>query len=161
MSELITVNDMKNAVTRALDNAFPEIPIYGDKINQNLDPPCFFVKLFPVGHKRLLGRRYDRQHTFDIHYFSEKGSEEINDVTEQLFGVMEYIDCNGLIRGTDMRGETVDGVLHFFVSYDFHVLRQRPKSEPMQFMDVKQELKLERSNQDGKFKSQGDSAAGS
>lgn len=128
------------------------MPIYGEEIKQGLDPPCFFVKLFPVAQERQQGRRYIRQHTFDIHYFPRgfdtggvsTANEEMHQLSDTLYGVMEYIDCNGLIRGTGMRHEIVDGVLHFFVSYDFHLLRQRPTSTPMQHMDMKEELKLER-----------------
>ncbi|MFC3788361.1 DUF6838 family protein [Paenibacillus sp. GCM10012307] len=149
MNQLITVNDVRHAVSRALDAAFPDVPIYGEEIKQGLDPPCFFVKLFPVVQERQQGRRYIRQHTFDIHFFprgfetgrTETANEDIHQLSDMLYDVMEYIDCNGMIRGSGLRHEVVDGVLHFFVSYDLHVLRQRPASSPMQAMDMEQELK--------------------
>ncbi|WP_270167581.1 phage tail terminator family protein [Paenibacillus sp. SYP-B4298] len=135
-----------------MDAAYPDVPIYSEEIKQGLDPPCFFVKLFPVAQERQQGRRYIRQHTFDIHYFPRgfdtggagAANEEMHWLSDTLYDVMEYIDCNGLIRGTGMRHEIVDGVLHFFVSYELHLLRQRPASPPMERMDMKQELKYER-----------------
>lgn len=41
-----------------------------------------------------------------------------------MMDILEYIAVGGdLLRGSNMRYEVVDGVLHFFVNYDLHVLR--------------------------------------
>lgn len=134
----ITVNDVRRGVIATLKQNFPNIKIYGEEIKGGFQEPCFFVKVFPVSHIREQGRRYLRAHSLDIHYFpaTEYANEEMHDIAEQLYNVMEYITVTGqLCRGTNMRHEIVDGVLHFFVNYDFHVWREAPEEIKMQTLD--------------------------
>ncbi|RXZ77251.1 hypothetical protein EBB07_33810 [Paenibacillaceae bacterium] len=138
----MVINDVISAMSRALDDRYPDIPIHGEEIKQNLDPPSFFIKLFPVNHTRKLGRRYMRQHTFDVHYFPQgfdaddqvAENEEMHGVAESLYDRLEYIECNGLIRGTKMRHEIINGVLHFFVDYNIHLMRDKKDGPVMQVM---------------------------
>lgn len=132
---VITVNDVRQGVIAALKQNFPNLKIYGEEIKQRFQAPCFFVKIFPVSHTREQGRRFLRAHSLDIHYFpaTEHANEEMHGVAEQLYDVMEYITVNEeLCRGTNMSHEIVDGVLHFFVDYDFHVWREKPEKVKMQ-----------------------------
>ena len=141
---MITINDVRYGVTRTLDNQFPDIPIRGEEIRQNLDPPNFFVKLFPVSNTREFGRRYLRRHSFDIHYFppdptpgqQDDSNHQMHAMAEQLYNSMEYIEINGsLCRGEAMNHEIIDGVLHFFVDYNFHVMRVAPTGPVMQTLE--------------------------
>ncbi|BBI32041.1 phage tail terminator family protein [Cohnella abietis] len=142
---MITVNDVLNGVTRALAEHFPDMPRYGEEIKQGLDAPCFFIKLFPTSQTREVGRRYLRTHTFDIHYFPNPAideNEDAHDIAEQLYSKLEYLLVgNGQCRGTRMRHEVIDGVMHFFVSYDFHIMRPAPQLPKMQ--SIEQEVKLQ------------------
>lgn len=129
---MITVNDVRRGVMAALKKRFPGIKVYGEEIKQGLTAPCFFVKLFPVAQDREVGRRYKRMHAFDIHYFGNS-NDDMHDTAESLYDCMEYIEINrSTFRGVKMRHEIVDDVLHFFVDYDFHVMRQKPKAVKMQ-----------------------------
>ena len=128
---MITVNIVKDGVISTLKQRFPNTKIYGEEIKQGFRAPCFFVKLFPVSQRQVVGRRYKRFHSFDIHYFGES-NEEMHDIADQLYDRMEYIPVNeDLLRGTKMNHEIVDGVLHFFVNYDFHIYKVTPAEEPM------------------------------
>lgn len=132
---MITVNLVRDSIISALDQHFPEVKIYGEEIKQGFKEPCFFVKLFPVSQDQLLGRRYQRSHSFDIHYFAES-NEELHDMAEQLYDKMELISLGGsFIRSTGMRHEIVDGVLHFFVDYNFHLQRSVDPDPLMQSME--------------------------
>ncbi|BFH27038.1 hypothetical protein PMJ1TS6_08010 [Paenibacillus melissococcoides] len=134
MVTMVTVNDVRSGVISALNKLYPDMDIYGEEIKQGLEEPCFFVKLFPMSQDRMQGRRYVRYHSFDIHYFpfsQTDANEEMFEVAEKLLEHMEYIEVAGSIcRGTNMEHEIVDGILHFKVDYDFHVLRQK-KEEPV------------------------------
>ena len=121
----ISVNTIRKAVISKLSSQFPfpEYRIYGEEIAQGFQAPCFFVKLFPVEQTQEIGKRYFRKHLFNIHYFhaSDYANDEMHEMAEKLYELMEYVDVGTLIRGTKMKHEIHNGVLHFFVEYNFHV----------------------------------------
>ena len=138
---MITVNAVRDSVITALDQSFPDIKKYGEEIKQGFEEPCFFVKLFPVSQDQIIGRRYLRNHAFDIHYFA-KTNEALHDMADQLYDKMELIGLDdGLARGTKMRHEIVDCVLHFFVNYNFHVYKESDVVDPMEILTVNNNLK--------------------
>ncbi|NEZ43311.1 hypothetical protein GQA12_17385 [Paenibacillus alvei] len=138
---MVTVNDVRSGVISALNRIYPDMDIYGEEIKQGLEEPCFFVKLFPFSQDREFGRRYKRFHSFDIHYFPRSetdANEEMFEVAEKLLDHMEYIEVAGSIcRGTNMEHEIVDGILHFKIDYDFHVLRRKKDEPAMKTLDQK------------------------
>ncbi|ASS76820.1 hypothetical protein CIG75_18985 [Tumebacillus algifaecis] len=136
----MTSNDVRNGVFGALKERFPEVKRYGEAIKQGLNGPCFFVRLLSAQHDRELDRRYKRAHSFDIHYFASS-NEDAHAVAEQLYDCLEYIIvADGKCRGTRMRHEVVDGVLHFFVDYDFHVMRPTAPQPQMNHLHQKAAL---------------------
>lgn len=136
---IVTINDIRTAVFHQLAERFPDIKRYGEEIRQGFEEPCFFVKLLTAGQTQELGARYMRTHSFDIHYFPEDNSNsEAHDIAERLYDALEVIAYNGVqYRGINMNHEVVDGVLHFFVDYDFHVRRVVPDEPKMG--DIEQE----------------------
>lgn len=139
----ITINDVRNGVFIALKVCFPDFKRYGEEIKQGLTSPCFFVRLLSAQQDREVGRRYKRFHSFDVHYFA-KNNEDAHGVAERLYGCMEYISVGGgICRGHRMRHEIVDGVLHFFVDFDFHVMRSVDPEPPMNRMTLKETLRHE------------------
>lgn len=131
---MITVNIVRDSVITALGQCFPNINAYGEESDQGFEEPYFYVKLFPVSQNQLLGQRYQRNHSFDIHYFAGT-NEALHDMAEQLYDKMELISVDvDLIRGTGMRHQIVDGVLHWFVDYNFQVMRSVEPDPLMQSM---------------------------
>ena len=139
----ITINDVRYAVHAALDVAFPDIPIAGEPIPQNLRPPYFFVQLLEPTHSRELGRRYMRVHPFDVHYFAPgRENAAMYDMADRLTAALEQIMIAGrVVHGTGMRFQVIDGVLHFFVQYSYHVWAPRPEAPAMQTLDVWEGIK--------------------
>lgn len=140
---MATMNDVRNAVIAALYQRFPAVPIYGEDISQGLTEPCFYVKLFPTQHDQSLNRRYRRTHTFDIHYFPEpiQPYKDMHDMSEALTDVLELVPFGtGLLRGSGMNTEIIDGVLHFGVEYTVNLVRPPTSAQNMNTM--KQEAKL-------------------
>lgn len=133
----VTINDVRYAVNAALDAAFPDIPISGEPIPQNLNPPYFFVKLLEPAHTRELGRRNLRVHPFDVHYFAPgRENAAMYDMADRLTEALQQITVAGRpVQGTGMRFQVVDEVLHFFVTYSFHVWVPRPDDPAMQKLD--------------------------
>jgi len=127
----VTVNDVRYAVHTSLDAAFPTIPISGEEIKQNLDPPHFFVRLLEPAHTQELGRRFRRELPFAVRYFSEGGNEDLYAMAETLTAALQRIDVGGRpVAGTNMRFQIVDGVLHFLVDYTLLVWKPAP-DEPI------------------------------
>ncbi|HHY25282.1 MAG TPA: hypothetical protein GX523_00770 [Desulfitobacterium dehalogenans] len=143
----ITVNGVRDSVITLLHQHFPGISTYGEEILQGLDKPCFFVKLFQVSQDQLISQRYQRNHSFDIHYFpaamdegeENRQNEEMHGIAEQLYEKMELIPViggdDGLMRGAKMRHEIIDGVLHFFVDYNFQIIKETTLDPLMQTME--------------------------
>lgn len=137
----VTVNDVVNGVINAIQPVFPNIVIYGEESAQGFTAPCFYVKLFPVEQKRELNRRYVRRHSFDIHYFGTSNTD-MYDKAESLYAVLEYINVNEtMCRGKSMKHEILEGVLHFYVDYDFSIMRPKETVPFMQTMNQEANIK--------------------
>ena len=133
------INELIIGISQALDAAFSDVEIHTDQIKQGLVEPCFFIMLIEPSQEQILGQRYYRENSFDIHYFPRKdNTTEINDVADKLMDTLEYINFDGgLLRGTKMHSETVAGVLHFFVDYNFHTIKDKINDPYMEQLKVK------------------------
>lgn len=137
----VTINDVRDGINAVLDANFPGIDIAGEEIEQGLREPCFFVKLLEGAQEQELGRRYRRYHSFDVHYFGTD-NRTMHTTAEKLYDVLETIAIpGGSCRGTGMRHEIVDRVLHFFVDYNFQVWRPAPVDPDMMVLDQQGGLK--------------------
>ena len=81
--------------------------------------------------KKYISTRYLRKNHFVIQYFPKSvndGDAECNATGEQMFECLEVINVDGFsLRGTEMRFEIVDGVLHFFVDYNSFIRKVKQK----------------------------------
>ncbi|MNB80551.1 hypothetical protein D3C75_273160 [compost metagenome] len=138
MAEQVSFLDVRNAVTAALDMAFPAVPIHGEEIKQNLVASCFFVRLLEPAHTRELGRRARRDHPLVIHYFPPDAApnEDMYAIADQLTAVLAELMVAGQpVIGKGMHFEVVDGVLLFFVTYSFLVFASIPDDPDMRTLD--------------------------
>ena len=73
--------------------------------------------------------------------YIEDHRKQINPIVEQLYFDLEYITLsdNSLLQGDDMSYRITDGILHFKVSYSYHI-RKVHKEDPMQSLTQKQEV---------------------
>lgn len=120
------INNIIDAISEALNAEFGnEYEIYTESVKQGLTKPCFSIFSVNPTMNQFLGKRYFRQNQFCIHYFPSNETDaksESNAVLERLFQCMEYITVNGdCTAGTNMNSEYDDGVLHFFVNFNFFV----------------------------------------
>lgn len=133
------VNNIIDGILIKLDSVFgADSVIYTENIEQDFQEPCFYVKLLSASHKLILNNRYYLQHSFDIHYFpgaTDKNAEMYDAATK--LSALEYITSGGnLIRGTKMNYQTVDGVLHYFVDYNYYAYLSKEEAEKMQTLSV-------------------------
>ncbi|MDR0671885.1 MAG: hypothetical protein LBF64_06185 [Oscillospiraceae bacterium] len=138
------IGDIFDAISARLHGVFgSEYEIYADRdIGQGLTEPCFFIALIQSEQIRKIGGRYYCPSAFDVHYFprADRDNKELHDVSATLFSALEFVETPGgdLIRGTSMRAEVADGVLHFFVSYNMYLLRLEERG-----LDAMDHLRME------------------
>ncbi len=117
------INKLISGISEAIYAEFgAAYKIYKEAVKQGLKEPCFLISCLNPTNEQFLGNRYFRTNQFAVQYFpsTDKVNEECNGVQERLFMALELIDVDGdLTRGTSMHGELTDGVLHFFVNFDF------------------------------------------
>lgn len=138
------INTIIEAISIALNAEFgDDYEIHMEEIKQDLKEPCFFIQCLNPMHELFLGKRYFRRNQFCIQYFpkSEMDSDkECYEVSERLDWCLEYINVDGLMRGTKMKNQIVDGVLNFFVNYDCFLYR-REENAVMGSMEVRTTVK--------------------
>ncbi|MFJ7971319.1 DUF6838 family protein [Psychrobacillus sp. NPDC096389] len=137
------IKDVITAISIKLYETFGEAyEIYTESIEQGFQEPAFFISLLNPDKNQVIGNRYHKTLPFDIHYFG-RGNMDAYGTLDKLMDEMEYIKLlNGsLLRGTKMKGEVVDGVLHFFVHYNFHVYKATDPVPMMEELSIKNDLK--------------------
>ncbi len=130
-------NDMITGIIEKLRATFGDkITIYVDEEKQELNEPCFFVRILSVSQELVIRNRYRRVYSLDIEYHPEerdKVARELESVAETLLMELEYINIgDNLTRGTDIHYEVQDGVLHFFIDFDFFVFKVLDQEEYME-----------------------------
>lgn len=139
-------NDLITGVMTRLRDTFGEdTTVYFDEVKQELNEPCFFVRTLEVSQELVVRNRYRRVYHLDIEYHPEdrqQTAREIADVANAMLMAMEYIHIGeNLTRGTNIRYEVQDKVLHFFVDYDFFVFKVLKEEEYMETLTQTQYVK--------------------
>ena len=130
------INKIIDGICEKLNESFGDgYEIYTELKNQGLKEPCFSVMCVNPISNQVLGNRYFRNNLFSILYFpsSKEPKAECNAVLESLYLALETITVKetllnetvkeSLVRGTNMRGELVDGVLNFLVNFNMFVYK--------------------------------------
>jgi len=113
--------------------------IYTESVEQGLQEPCFSILCLKPSGERELGDRYKRYFPFMITYFpaTEEPMAECNAVCEDLMGLLTDIDTDiGILHGSELSGEVIDGLLQFSAEYRIFVLLQRKAEDGMDGVTV-------------------------
>lgn len=144
------INELISGIAQAIHEEFGnKYRIYKEDVKQGLKTPCFTIYSIDNQRNQELGNRYMSNNMYAVIYYPSSDEiklEEINDVTERLYQCLEYIYPTGSsrsVRGTGMDGKEVDDVLHFLVSYDFHVRYGEPEPVKMQELEHHEQIKPE------------------
>lgn len=133
------------AISIALNQEFgDDYDILMEENRQDLKEPCFFISCLNPSIGRYPGGRYLRRNQFCIQYFPQ--TQDINKeclaVAERLSWCLEEIFMDSdLIRGTGMRYEVIDGILNFFVDYNFFVRKLKNENASMESIESEQNVK--------------------
>lgn len=124
------INSIIDSIGISLNAEFGDkYTIYSESVEQGLKEPCFFISCLNPTNQLFFDKRYFRQNQFCIQYLPENAGNiartSCNDVAERVFNCLEYITVeNDLVRGTQMKCEIIDDVLHFFVNYDMFIYKK-------------------------------------
>ena len=115
---------IRNAVIGKLKTAFPDHKIYGEKVEQGLKKPCFFITILPGDVIELNKSMQQREITIDIQYLSEEETNAKNvEMVDSLNDLFRSIAFDGMkVNIVERRFEIVDDILHFFLDLDFIVM---------------------------------------
>ncbi len=95
--------------------------IYTESVEQGFKEPCFSILCLDGSGEKKAVTRHKRTQLFIVRYFPASEEEpiaECNEVMERLYELLSIIDAGGVkIRGKEMKGKVVDGVLQFQVTY--------------------------------------------
>lgn len=140
----VTFLDVRNAVTQALQAAFPDIPVYGEEPDQTQDSPRLYVRLPEGTHTQEMGRRFRRENPVVVRYNPSGAlpNEDMYAMAERLTAELQQVSLSGRpLTGRDMRFEIAEGVLMFYVTYSFVVAAQEPADPAMQTLDHREGIK--------------------
>ena len=124
------VNDFFDWITIALHDEFgDDYKLYVEEVEQNLFKPCFVVSTLNPMVTAKSPVKYQRVIPIVIYYFTGKedtvdAKKDCFNIAERLWERLEYL-TNGEItlRGDSISWEMIDGVLQFFITYKFDVIR--------------------------------------
>lgn len=119
---LVVIKDVMDAIAIRLHEVFgDEFEINQEDVVQGLKEPCFLITLVDYSKEPLLQSRSKRLVPFDILFFPSKGKVQCYEIADQMMNELELITLldGDVMHGTKMKAEVVDGVLHFFVNYNF------------------------------------------
>lgn len=141
------INEIQNGIASVLFKSF-KYPIYIDEIKADAQFPCFVIETLNTEQTHIMDIRYSRRNDFDIMFFIsdddyiEAQQEQINPITEDLYFDLEYITLSdgSLLNGIDMSHRITDGILHFKVSYEYHILKNKHNTDPMLTLHQNQEV---------------------
>lgn len=141
------INGIIKAMSVALNTEFnasaDAYEIYDKEIPQDLVEPAFYIQAINPSTSLFLGKRYLKRNYMVVQYFPVSKTdyqEECNSIAERLLWCLEWITCSGdtrPIRGSNMHYEVVDGVLNFFVDYEFFI-RKVEEVDEMALLEIKQ-----------------------
>ncbi|WP_413778131.1 DUF6838 family protein [Caproicibacterium sp. XB1] len=137
------INDIISAIA-AVASAEKAVPVYDSEAEQDFNPPCFFVQSLELNTAPQIMAQEARTQPFDIQYFPEEseGRNSLYTLAEQLAESLQVLTLQDgtKMRGTKLRWQIQDNVLHLFANYDV-LLRRTENAEKMQSLTQKQQTK--------------------
>lgn len=139
------LNSVIEGISKKLNLVFGNAyNIYDESVKQDMKEPCFFILSLNPSQEQVIGKRYVRTQPFDIHYFpsSKDINNEMNDIADSLYDALEYVTFKDtdILHGTSLNHQIVDGVLHFFVNYNFFVVKTEVPSDYMENVTFNNEV---------------------
>lgn len=130
-------------MARSISSQFGEgYTIYTEHVEQGFSEPCFYLKLLSSSRTEFMAGRHKRQYLLDLHFFPKNGVDDRNLVAGELYALLRYLKVTDAITllGKEMHTSTEDGVLHFFVTYDW-IAKESKEEIPMEILQYEDGVK--------------------
>lgn len=102
--------------------------IYAEHIKQGFSLPCFCIRCKQTEEKKLIAKRYKLFNKIEITYFPIKSDnilDDCNNVLTTLYDKFSMLKFEkGFIKGENMQGAIENGVLKFYIDYNFYVFKK-------------------------------------
>lgn len=131
------VRSLTVALSKGLESVFGNPCIYHDMLPMGYKSPCFFVNHVDTQVQLKLFNRYRVAANYDITYHPEErkfNSKEFSEVVEKMTYGLELVQLEdgNYVRGSNIRYEVQESVLHFFITFDFFVIRAKDRGTKME-----------------------------
>ncbi|MBQ6555469.1 MAG: hypothetical protein IJR45_01990 [Firmicutes bacterium] len=131
-----------DALCAAVSEEF-ELPVYTDRAVQNVNSPCFVIRVKKSETELFFGKKYIMRNEFCVMLLDDgrKEHEYLTQAVERLCGVVKLLDYGGgKVHGSGIRCELNENRLELYVNYDFFVYKYSEGGEETGLM---QEYELE------------------
>ena len=124
---------------QAINQAFPDYPVFVEPVSQQKTLPCFFVKEIERKLEPELGDYYRLSRSYEVCYYDAEGKyENCMAVAADLDLALQRLDGS---RGRRESFSIKEGVLTVVYSYSGRCkLEQKQPAEKMAKMNIKMEL---------------------
>ena len=135
------------AITQSIHRAFPDIPVYAERVVQGMKYPCFSVLVISASQRELIGNRYPATWLVIVRFFpSDDGSESsyaaLHEIAQTLYGVMDEVryqaegEEDDVYFGIRMGHYIEENVLQFQATYNFWLKKVLPEVTVMQELEI-------------------------
>lgn len=128
------VSDIRTAILNKVQSVYPitSYTYYKDSVPQNFKKPSFFISIIDHNYGKRIGNKYNGTLSFDLAYFSNKGTESI---VSDCIGIQEILlqslDYAGTYKILSKNARITDNVLHITFDVNYSEIRTET-SMPMQ-----------------------------
>ena len=133
MSQKLTVegNTIIDAVIQAITDAFPDVSVYDETINEGCEYPYFMVVVEDFSEEKLMRENYLQTFIISVLYqykeLPETSYSDFNPVSYKLTEALRLIE---LPNGDKLRGYNINSYpekqkLEFYVNYDIKVAKEQ------------------------------------
>lgn len=124
------VKEIMHGIGAALYAMFgDEYQVCIDRLEQGFNNPCFFVSLVDWYNDELIMGR-EKWHTqYNVTYFPENEDAPTDECLEMIPKIKDCLrilelESGDKMRGIDMDAKIVDGIVQFYVTYNFETISE-------------------------------------
>ena len=138
----MTITDFINGIAEKCVELIPNVTIYLDEVEQNMQVPAVFIKIRNYAETKVNGKnRYRDDIEVLIKYIpsdTDNASSECFGLLEDFEDLVEFIPFdNDEIMGKGIESNVTDGILNTYVNYSVFVYKVAEKDPLMQKLDIK------------------------
>lgn len=140
------IQSISDGISVAINKYHPDAEIFDESIQQELNPPGYYIGHVQTVSNQMVGSRFRRIDAFDIHYFGNGAESELLAVADTLSKALDVITIThwgetSRLRGVNMSWSIVSDVLHFLVSYSYHAAYEMAREENMDNVNIGETVK--------------------